>query len=164
MNTATNAQVKEQDMKCCMLFVRKQAVQSQTAYRKSAKISSDARFEPLWEEEKKDAKHPENEDSEIPNTEEPQINQEEDENVNNTNKINTASSTVNAAGIEDNAIDENIVHGCADDPNMSNLEEIVYSDDEDVGVEADMMNLDAHILVSPIPTTRIHKDHPVEQI
>ncbi|GKC25264.1 putative ribonuclease H-like domain-containing protein [Tanacetum coccineum] len=48
---------------------------------------------------------------------------------------------------------------------MPELEDIVYSDDdEDVGVEADMNNLDAFMPVSPIPTTRIHKDHPVEQI
>ncbi|GJS70491.1 putative ribonuclease H-like domain-containing protein [Tanacetum coccineum] len=52
-----------------------------------------------------------------------------------------------------------------DDPNMSELEDIVYSDDdEDVGTEADMNNLDASMSVSPIPTTRIHKDHLVEQI
>ncbi|GJT40276.1 putative ribonuclease H-like domain-containing protein [Tanacetum coccineum] len=52
-----------------------------------------------------------------------------------------------------------------DDLNMPELEDIIYSDDdEDVGVEADMNNLDAIILVSPILTTRIHKDHPVEQI
>ncbi|GKA57942.1 DNA-directed DNA polymerase, partial [Tanacetum coccineum] len=38
------------------------------------------------------------------------------------------------------------------------------NDDEDVGAKADMTNLDTHILVSPISTTRIHKDHPVEQI
>ncbi|GKA55310.1 putative reverse transcriptase, RNA-dependent DNA polymerase [Tanacetum coccineum] len=45
------------------------------------------------------------------------------------------------------------------------MEEIVYSDDDDdVGAEADMTNLDTHTLVSPILTTRIHKDHPVEQI
>ncbi|GJY31706.1 putative ribonuclease H-like domain-containing protein [Tanacetum coccineum] len=48
---------------------------------------------------------------------------------------------------------------------MPNLEEIVYSDnDEDVDAEADMTNLDTHILVSPTLTTRIHKDHPLEQI
>ncbi|GKB09324.1 putative ribonuclease H-like domain-containing protein, partial [Tanacetum coccineum] len=42
---------------------------------------------------------------------------------------------------------------------------IVHSDnDEGVGTEVDMTNLDKHILVSPILTTRIHKDHPVEQI
>ncbi|GJW44895.1 putative ribonuclease H-like domain-containing protein [Tanacetum coccineum] len=31
-------------------------------------------------------------------------------------------------------------------------------------VEADMNNLDAFMTASPIPTTRVHKDHPVEQI
>ncbi|GJT91770.1 putative reverse transcriptase domain-containing protein [Tanacetum coccineum] len=82
-----------------------------------------------------------------------------------TNNINTVSSTVNTASIKDNVVDENIVYGCADDPNMPNLEEIVYSDDdEDVGAEGDMTNLDTHIPVSLIPTTRIHKDHLVEQI
>ncbi|GJR18815.1 putative ribonuclease H-like domain-containing protein [Tanacetum coccineum] len=51
------------------------------------------------------------------------------------------------------------------DPNVPELKDIVYSDDdEDVGTEADMNNLDAFMPVSPIPTTRIHKDHPVEQI
>ncbi|GJZ25876.1 putative ribonuclease H-like domain-containing protein [Tanacetum coccineum] len=116
------------------------------------------------EEEKKDAEHPENEDSEVLNTEEPRVNQENDENVNNTNNINTVSSTVDTASIKDKAVDENIVYGCADDPNKPNLEEIVYSDFENVSAEAGMTNLDSHIPVSPIPTTRIHKDHPVEQI
>ncbi|GJW37197.1 hypothetical protein Tco_0060117 [Tanacetum coccineum] len=37
-------------------------------------------------------------------------------------------------------------------------------DDEDVGVEADLNNLETTMNVSPIPTTRIHKDHPKEQI
>ncbi|GJZ67641.1 putative ribonuclease H-like domain-containing protein [Tanacetum coccineum] len=103
-----------------------------------------------------------NEDSEVPSTEEPRedqrVNQEMDASVNSTNTINTVSPTVNAAGIEDNAVYENIVYGCADDPNMPELEDIVYSDDdEDVGAEADMNNLDAFMSVSPIPTTRIHK-------
>ncbi|GJQ90927.1 putative ribonuclease H-like domain-containing protein [Tanacetum coccineum] len=130
-----------------------------------SKDSSDAGFKPLGEEEKKDAKDPENKDSEVPSTEEPRVNQEKDENVNSTNNINTVSSPVNAAGIEDNVVDENIVYGCNDDPNMPNLEEIVYSDDDEgVGAEANMTNLDTHILVSPIPTTKIHKDHLVEQI
>ncbi|GKA42563.1 retrovirus-related pol polyprotein from transposon TNT 1-94, partial [Tanacetum coccineum] len=57
------------------------------------------------------------------------------------------------------------IYGCIDDPNIPNLEEIVYSkDDEGVGVEPDMNNLDTFMPVSPIPTTRIHKDHPLEQI
>ncbi|GJT39725.1 putative ribonuclease H-like domain-containing protein [Tanacetum coccineum] len=78
----------------------------------------------------------------VPNIKEPRVNQEQDANVNNTNNINTVSLTVNASDIENNIVDENIVYGCIDDPNMPNLEEIVYSDDdEEVGAEADMNNL-----------------------
>nr|GEW20226.1 hypothetical protein [Tanacetum cinerariifolium] len=52
-----------------------------------------------------------------------------------------------------------------DDPDMPKLEDITYSDDENVvGAEADFNNLETSITVSPIPTTRIHKDHPVSQI
>ncbi|GJW37865.1 putative ribonuclease H-like domain-containing protein [Tanacetum coccineum] len=73
--------------------------------------------------------------------------------------------TVSAADIENNVVDENIVYGCIDDRNMPNLEEIFYSDDdEEVGAKADMNNLATNMPVSPIPTTRVHKDHPLEQI
>nr|GFA59632.1 ribonuclease H-like domain-containing protein [Tanacetum cinerariifolium] len=114
---------------------------------------------------KKDAEDLGNEDNEVLSTKEPRINEEKDANVNNTNNINTISPTANASSTKDNAVDENIVYGYADDPNMPNLEEIVYSDDdEDVGAEVDMTNLDTNITVSPIPTIRIHKDHPVKQI
>ncbi|GJU83794.1 putative ribonuclease H-like domain-containing protein [Tanacetum coccineum] len=66
---------------------------------------------------------------------------------------------------KDNVVGKNIVYGYNDDPNMPNLEEIVHSDDdEDVGAETDITNLDTYIPVSPIPTTRIHKDHSVKQI
>nr|GEZ19176.1 hypothetical protein [Tanacetum cinerariifolium] len=52
-----------------------------------------------------------------------------------------------------------------DDPDMPQLENITYSDDgDDVGAEADFNNLETSITVSPIPTTRVHKDHPVTQI
>ncbi|GJT59953.1 putative ribonuclease H-like domain-containing protein [Tanacetum coccineum] len=58
-------------------------------------------------------------------------------------RMKIVSSTVNTASIEDNDVDKNIVYGCADDLNMPNLEEIDYSnDDEGVGAEADMNNLD----------------------
>ncbi|GKA96912.1 putative ribonuclease H-like domain-containing protein [Tanacetum coccineum] len=130
----------------------------------SSNDSPDAGFEPSREEENKDVGHLENKDSEVPNIEEPRVNQEQDESVNSTNNINTVSLTVNTASIEDNAIDENTVYRCADDPNMPNLEEIVYSEDEGVGVEADMNNLATFMPVSPISTTRIHKDHPFKQI
>ncbi|GJS31951.1 putative ribonuclease H-like domain-containing protein [Tanacetum coccineum] len=129
----------------------------------SLKDSPYAGFKPSGEEEKKDVEHLENEDSEVTNTEDP--NQEQDESVNSTNNINTVNSTINTASIEDNAVDENTVYGCADDPNMPNLEEIIYSEDDGgVGVEADMNNLDTFRPISPILTTRIHKDHPFKQI
>nr|GEX94003.1 hypothetical protein [Tanacetum cinerariifolium] len=52
-----------------------------------------------------------------------------------------------------------------DDLDMPELEDITYSDDEDdVGAEVDFNNLETSITVSPIPTTRVHKDHPVTQI
>nr|GEV60105.1 putative ribonuclease H-like domain-containing protein [Tanacetum cinerariifolium] len=52
-----------------------------------------------------------------------------------------------------------------DDSNMLELEYITYSDDEeDVGAEDDFTNLETTITVSPIPTTRVHKNHPVTQI
>nr|GEU64566.1 ribonuclease H-like domain-containing protein [Tanacetum cinerariifolium] len=49
--------------------------------------------------------------------------------------------------------------------NMPELEDITYFDDEnDVGAEADFNNLEISITVSPIPITRVHKDHLVTQI
>ncbi|GJZ64364.1 putative ribonuclease H-like domain-containing protein, partial [Tanacetum coccineum] len=149
------------------------------------KDSPDVRFKPSGEEEKKDAEDPRNEsgnpterkDSEVPSIKEPRINQVLDAGINRTNNINTASdgnrtnnvnavsSTVNVAGSEVNVIDPKTSIKLPNDPNMPELEEIVYSDgDEDVGAEAEMNNLDAFMPVSPIPTTRIHKDHPVDQI
>ncbi|GKF49667.1 hypothetical protein Tco_0142918, partial [Tanacetum coccineum] len=117
------------------------------------------------QEEKIDSEHPKNEDSEVLNTEELRVNQEQDANVNNTNNINTVSPIVSAANIENNVVDKNIVYGCIDDPNMPNLDEIIYSgDDEEVGTEANMNNLPTAVPVSPIPTIRVHKDHPLEQI
>ncbi|GJS80244.1 putative ribonuclease H-like domain-containing protein [Tanacetum coccineum] len=140
-------------------------------FSQNSKSSPDAGFKPSGEDEKKVTEEPGKEGGNSSND------QEKDDNINNTNNINTASdgnntnnvnvvsSTVNADGIEDNIVDENIVYGCADDPNMPHLEEIGrFSDDEDVDVEADMNNLDAFMPISPIPTTRIHKDHLVEQI
>ncbi|GJX94099.1 putative ribonuclease H-like domain-containing protein [Tanacetum coccineum] len=91
--------------------------------------------------------------------------QEKDDNINSTNNVNVVSSTVNVADIEFNAVGAKTSIELPDDPNMPELEDIVYSDnDKDVGTEANMNNLDAFMPVSPIPTTRIHKDHPVEQI
>ncbi|GKC20387.1 putative ribonuclease H-like domain-containing protein [Tanacetum coccineum] len=156
-------------------------------FSQNSKESPNVGFKPLGEEEKMDTEDPGNEnedsrkDSEVPSIEEPRkdqrVNQELDASINSTNNINTASdgnntnnvnavsSTVNAAVTEVNVVDPKTSIELPNDPNMPELEDIVYSDDdEDVGAEADMNNLDAFMPVSPIPTTRIHKDHLVEQI
>nr|GEV12371.1 hypothetical protein [Tanacetum cinerariifolium] len=63
---------------------------------------------------------------------------------------------------KDNAVDASQL---LDDPDMPELEDITYSDDEDdVSAEADFNDLETSIIVSPIPTTRVHKDHHVTQI
>ncbi|GJX76000.1 hypothetical protein Tco_0322811 [Tanacetum coccineum] len=82
--------------------------------------------------------------------------QEKEDNVNNTNNVNAASTN------KVNAISEKTSIELPFDPNMPALED--YRDDEDDGAEADMNNLDTTIQVSPIPTTRIHKDHPLDQV
>ncbi|GJZ39357.1 hypothetical protein Tco_0585920 [Tanacetum coccineum] len=64
--------------------------------------------------------------------------QEKEDIVNSTNNVNDASTN------EVNAIDAKTSIKLPLDPNMPELEDIVYSDDdEDVGAEADMNNLDA---------------------
>ncbi|GJW70367.1 retrovirus-related pol polyprotein from transposon TNT 1-94 [Tanacetum coccineum] len=53
---------------------------------------------------------------------------------NNTNNVNAVSSTVNVVGIEVNVVGAKTSIELPDDPNMPELEDIVYSDDyEDVG-------------------------------
>nr|GEZ32294.1 uncharacterized mitochondrial protein AtMg00810-like [Tanacetum cinerariifolium] len=47
---------------------------------------------------------------------------------------------------------------------MPKNKDIVYSDHENVGAEADFNNLETSITVSPIPTTRIHNAHLISQI
>ncbi|GKD46230.1 putative ribonuclease H-like domain-containing protein, partial [Tanacetum coccineum] len=82
--------------------------------------------------------------------------QEKEDNVNSTNNVNAASTD------EVNAVGEKTSIELPFDPNMPALED--YRDDENDGAEADMNNLDTTIQVSPIPTTRIHKDHPLDQV
>ncbi|GJZ62791.1 uncharacterized mitochondrial protein-like protein [Tanacetum coccineum] len=87
------------------------------------------------------------------------IDQEKEDNVNSTNNVNAASIN------EVNAVSGKISIELSLDPNMPELEDYsIFEDDEDVGAEADMHNLDITIQVSPIPTTRIHKDHSLDQV
>ncbi|GJV25482.1 putative ribonuclease H-like domain-containing protein [Tanacetum coccineum] len=94
--------------------------------------------------------------------------QEKEDNVNSTNNVNIVSSTVNATGTNEvNVVGGNISIELPFDPKMPVLEDDnifdFSSDDDDDGAVADMNNLDTTIQVSPIPTTRIHKDHPLDQ-
>ncbi|GKC00754.1 hypothetical protein Tco_0986890, partial [Tanacetum coccineum] len=124
-------------------------------FSQSLKSSLDAGFKPSEDDEKKVIEEPGKEGGD-PSKEGERDDQEKDANINSTNNVNAASTKeVNVVGAK-TSIELPV------DPNMSALEDIVYSDDdEDVGAEADMNNFDAFMPVSPIPTTRIHKDHPV---
>ncbi|GKC82358.1 putative ribonuclease H-like domain-containing protein, partial [Tanacetum coccineum] len=85
--------------------------------------------------------------------------QDKEESVNSINILNAANSK------EVNDAEANTDMELPNDPNMPPLEDIVYSKDEDdVGAEADITNLDSNIPVSPIPTTKIHKDRPLDQL
>ncbi|GKF08130.1 ribonuclease H-like domain-containing protein [Tanacetum coccineum] len=127
--------------------------------------SPDAGFKPSGDNEKKVTEELGKQGGDSSNDQE-----KEDDNVNSTNNVNTAcdgnntnnvnvvSLTVNAAGIEVNVVGAKTSIELPDDPNMPELEDIVYSGDaEYVGAEADINNLNTFMPVSPIPTTRIHK-------
>nr|GFB97510.1 ribonuclease H-like domain-containing protein [Tanacetum cinerariifolium] len=79
-----------------------------------------------------------------------------------TNEVNAASAPVTI--VEPNSTNStnsfNVV-GPSNNVVSSTLE--IY-DEEAVGTEAGFSNLETSIPVSPIPTTRVHKDHPVIQI
>ncbi|GKC14022.1 putative ribonuclease H-like domain-containing protein, partial [Tanacetum coccineum] len=106
-------------------------------------------------------------------------------NINNTNSVSAVSSPVNTAGTKD--VDVNSTNNIyiasplvnfdglsyfntnpPDDLKMPNLEDTgIFGgayDDEDFVAGGDMNNLESSMPVSPIATTRVHKDHPVEQI
>nr|GEX73936.1 hypothetical protein [Tanacetum cinerariifolium] len=84
-------------------------------------------------------------------------------NNNSSNGVNAASSLVSTTG--QNSINSTNDFSVAGPSNavMPNLEDLSH-DADDVGAEADINNMESIILVSPIPTTRIHKDHPTSQI
>nr|GEW29690.1 hypothetical protein [Tanacetum cinerariifolium] len=83
---------------------------------------------------------------------------------NSINEVNAASTLVPAVGqILTNST--NTFSDASPSNTAVTLEDITYSDDEeDVGAEADFSNLETNIIVSPILTTRVYKDHHVTQI
>ncbi|GKF97496.1 hypothetical protein Tco_0293317, partial [Tanacetum coccineum] len=94
-------------------------------------------------------------------------NGQEKERETSNKEVSTVSPFVSAAG-------QSFVNDLPTDPLMPDLEDTndllntgIFSgvyDDEDVGAEADLNNLETTMNVSHIPTTRIHKDHPKDQI
>ncbi|GJW12732.1 ribonuclease H-like domain-containing protein, partial [Tanacetum coccineum] len=88
--------------------------------------------------------------------------QEKEDNVNSINNINDASTN------EVNVVGRKTSIELPFDLNMPDLKDVSifdYSrDDEDDGAAAGMNNLDTTIQVRPIPTIRIHKDHPLDQV
>ncbi|GJX04606.1 putative ribonuclease H-like domain-containing protein [Tanacetum coccineum] len=101
-------------------------------------------------------------------------------NTDRTNRLNTVSSPFNIVssplsivGLTVNKEQRNEYESLFD-PLIPDLEDTAdlqdtgifgsAYDDEYVGAEADLNNLETTMSVSPIPTTRIHKDHPKAQI
>nr|GEX18032.1 ribonuclease H-like domain-containing protein [Tanacetum cinerariifolium] len=98
-----------------------------------------------------------------------------------TKHVNIAGPNINTANANDNtgSLNINIVSppvniatptyaDYSSDPFMPDLEDTgIFDDaydDRDMGTEADYNNLKTVILVRPILSTRVHKDHPKEQI
>nr|GFB66424.1 putative ribonuclease H-like domain-containing protein [Tanacetum cinerariifolium] len=105
---------------------------------------------------------------------------------NSSNRVNAASSSVStarhnfinstndfsAAGPSNTTVSPTVANSSSQDAStsshdsdMPNLEDLTHSDDaDDVSAEADINNLESIISISPILTTRIHKNHPTTQI
>nr|GEX76323.1 putative ribonuclease H-like domain-containing protein [Tanacetum cinerariifolium] len=133
-----------------------------------------------------DAKKPESDVSVFPSSSAQDLSAEfEDCSNNNINEVNAAGTIVPTVGQNSpNSTNTFSVAGPSNaasptygkslfidtsqlpnDPDMPELEDITYSDDEDdVGAKADFNNLETSITISPIPTKKVHKDHHVSQI
>ncbi|GJW12718.1 putative ribonuclease H-like domain-containing protein [Tanacetum coccineum] len=122
-------------------------------YSQDPKNSHDDGSKPSSDDGKKDDEDP-RKDSECKD-------QEKEDNVNITNTVNAASIN------EVNVVDGKTSIKLPFDPNMPALEDYSifdFSRDDEDDVVADMNNLDTTIQVSPNPTSRIHKDHPLDQV
>nr|GFA07092.1 hypothetical protein [Tanacetum cinerariifolium] len=85
--------------------------------------------------------------------------------INNTNDFSAAgpSNTAEIPTVANSSSQD--ASKSSNDSDMPNLEDLThFNDADDVGAEADINNLESIISVSPIPTTRIHKDHLTSQI
>ncbi|GKC35275.1 putative ribonuclease H-like domain-containing protein [Tanacetum coccineum] len=97
--------------------------------------------------------------------------------ANSTNGDSTASPSVSTVGPSINTDSESIntgstnINTASPIPNDSSMQSLENTsifddayDDREVVAEADLNNLETTMNVRPIPTTRIHKDHPIDQI
>nr|GEX49674.1 uncharacterized mitochondrial protein AtMg00810-like [Tanacetum cinerariifolium] len=82
---------------------------------------------------------------------------------NNSNEVNAAGSSVFAVGLNFTNSTNDFSAVGPSNAAMSNLEDLSHNAD-DVGAEADINNMESIISVSPILTSRIHKDHLTSQI
>nr|GEU57976.1 retrovirus-related Pol polyprotein from transposon TNT 1-94 [Tanacetum cinerariifolium] len=118
-----------------------------------SKSSQDDGFQPSSDDEKKV--------DEDPRQQSKCKDQEKEDNVNNTNNVNAVGTN----GL--NVVGANTNNELSFDLQMPALEDIstfnFLSDHEDADEEADTNNMDTTILVSPTPTTRIYKDHLINQ-
>nr|GFC73815.1 hypothetical protein [Tanacetum cinerariifolium] len=77
---------------------------------------------------------------------------------NSGNRVNAAGSSVSAAQLNFTNSTNDFSAAGPSNVAMPNLEDLSNNAD-DVGAEADINNMESIISVSPIPTSRIHKDH-----
>nr|GFC71989.1 hypothetical protein [Tanacetum cinerariifolium] len=87
------------------------------------------------------------------------LNEEFAECINNSsNVVSVAGPLVSAAGLDFTNSTNDVSAAGPSNAAIPNLEDLSHNAN-DVGVEDDTNNMESVILVSPIPTTRIHKDH-----
>ncbi|GKB92877.1 hypothetical protein Tco_0965149 [Tanacetum coccineum] len=93
--------------------------------------------------------------------------------ANNTNRDSTASPSIITVGPSINIASKNIntgslnINTASPIPNDSSMQSLENTgifddayDDREVGVEANLNDLETTMNVSPIPIARVHKDHP----
>nr|GFB31951.1 hypothetical protein [Tanacetum cinerariifolium] len=83
--------------------------------------------------------------------------------TNNTNDFTAIGALVSAVELNFTNNTNDLDAAGPSNAAMPNMEDFSHNVDH-VGAEADTNNMESIILVSPIPTTRIHKDHPISQI
>nr|GFB43878.1 hypothetical protein [Tanacetum cinerariifolium] len=83
--------------------------------------------------------------------------------TNNTNDFTAVGPLVSAAELNFTNSTNDFSAAGPSNAAMPNLEDLSHNAD-DVGAEADTNKMESVISVSPILTTRIHKDHPTSQI